>query len=218
MSDEAVIATHAGWSDRATVEELTVWWVASIAAPDPQLVRLSAVTGDDVVGYVDLHGDERSTRELGFVIGPSSRWGRGLGTMAASAGLEYGYDVLKLSYAWAEAFDTNVGSLRVLERIGMTRTGAGDDDKFLGGLPRTHASRCPDQTGNNARVNCPAFPTGPGSFLSVAMRWSSGSTCRPVPSRVNRGGYWQTLDARLISRYHGSGGGQDDERADPRTE
>ncbi|WP_193127608.1 GNAT family N-acetyltransferase [Gulosibacter sediminis] len=82
--------------------------------------------GDDVVGYVDLHGDERSTRELGFVIG------RGLGTMAASAGLEYGFDVLKLSSVWAEAVDANVGSLRVLERIGMTRTGAGDDDMFLG--------------------------------------------------------------------------------------
>ena len=129
---DPVFLAHAGWSDRATVEELTAWWTAFIAAPDPQLVRLSAVSGDDVVGYVDLHGDEQSTRELGFVIGPSSRWGRGLGTMAASAGLEYGFDVLKLSSVWAEAVDANVGSLRVLERIGMTRTGAGDDDMFLG--------------------------------------------------------------------------------------
>lgn len=131
-ASDPVFLAHAGWSGRATVEELTVWWVAFIAAPDPQLVRLSAVSGDDVVGYVDLHGDEQSTRELGFVIGPSSRWGLGLGTMAASAGLEYGFDVLKLSSVWAEAVDANVGSLRVLERIGMTRTGAGDDDMFLG--------------------------------------------------------------------------------------
>lgn len=131
-ASDPVFRAHAGWSDGATVEELTAWWASFIAVPDPQLIRLSAVAGDEVVGYVDLHGDGRDTRELGFVVGPSSRWGRGLGTSAASAGLEYGFEALNLSSVWAEAVDSNVGSLRVLERIGMTRTGTGDEGMFLG--------------------------------------------------------------------------------------
>lgn len=131
-ASDPVFRAHAGWNERATVEDLTAWWTTFIAAPDPHLIRLSAVAGDEVVGYVDLHGDEQSTRELGFAVGPSARWGQGLGTLAASAGLEYGFEVLRLSSVWAEAVDANVGSLRVLERIGMTRAGAGGDDMFLG--------------------------------------------------------------------------------------
>ncbi|MBN9213294.1 MAG: hypothetical protein ABS62_10470 [Microbacterium sp. SCN 70-200] len=131
-ASDPVFRAHAGWSEDATFEDLAEWWAAHIANPGPHLIRLSAVFGDDVVGYVDTHGDAEETRELGFVVGPSSRWGQGWGTLAASAGVEYGFEVLGLSSLWAEAVEANVGSLRVLERIGMTPIGTGDEDVFLG--------------------------------------------------------------------------------------
>ncbi len=56
-----------------------------------------------MVGYVDLHGEGDETRELGFVTGPSGRWGQGWGTLAASAGLVYGFETLELRRIWAEA-------------------------------------------------------------------------------------------------------------------
>ena len=127
-----IFRAHAGWGESLSIEDLRVWWAASIATPDPQLIRLAAVSGDDLVGYIDLHGREEDKRELGFLVGPSTRWGQGWGTLAASAGLEYGFDVLGLSIIWAEAVEANICSVRVLRRLGMSHTGFGEDETFLG--------------------------------------------------------------------------------------
>src|SRR5699024_12083965 len=54
--------------------------------PDPTLLRMTAVVDGEVVGYVDLHGDSDDESELGFAIGDSKRWGKGLGMAAAAAG------------------------------------------------------------------------------------------------------------------------------------
>ncbi len=133
---DPVFCSHAGWKPRATTDGAVSWWHAAIADPDPLLTRLLAVRGEDPVGYVDLHGDASEVRELGFVIGPSSRWRQGWGTAAALAGLSYGFTVLDLSEIWAEAAEANVGSVRILRQIGMTETGLGGTETFLGAPSR----------------------------------------------------------------------------------
>ncbi|BEL05236.1 hypothetical protein Q0Z83_034270 [Actinoplanes sichuanensis] len=90
-----------------------------IQTPPPDLIRLGAVVGGELVGYVDLHGVEVDHRELGFVIGGRDRWGRGLGLGAAAAGLDYGFTVLRLREIRAAAAATNQRSVRILTRLGF---------------------------------------------------------------------------------------------------
>lgn len=129
---DPIFCAHAGWRERSTPDEAIPWWRAAIELPDPALMRFIAISNDEPVGYVDLHGDAADERELGFVIGPSARWGQGLGTAAARAGLAYGFTVLGLSRIWAEAVEANSSSVRILRRIGMQDAGAGDVETFLG--------------------------------------------------------------------------------------
>ncbi len=133
---DPVFCAHAGWRRDLSADAALAWWRAAIAEPDPSLTRLLALQDDQPVGHVDLHGSADAVRELGFVIGPSARWGQGLGAAAALAGLSYGFEVLGLSAIWAEAVEANVGSVRILRRIGMRETGLGDAERFLGAQSR----------------------------------------------------------------------------------
>ncbi|MEV6268219.1 GNAT family N-acetyltransferase [Kribbella sp. NPDC051936] len=87
--------------------------------------------GDEIVGYVDLAGAAPDRRELGYAIGPSDSWGRGLGGIAAKLGLDWGFHELGLDEIWAEAVDANQASVRILQSLGMTETGRGQYELFL---------------------------------------------------------------------------------------
>ncbi|WP_344849493.1 hypothetical protein [Kribbella ginsengisoli] len=56
-------------------------------------LRLVAVHGGELVGYVDLAGSEVGWRELGYVV---ERWRLGLGSAGARLGLVCGFGVLGL--------------------------------------------------------------------------------------------------------------------------
>jgi RimJ/RimL family protein N-acetyltransferase len=125
-------AAHAGWRLTSETAEGEGWWRSSIADPDPLLLRLAVVKSEAVVGYVDLHGAGPDERELGYVIGPSSRWGQGLATAAARAAIDYGFHQLHLRRVWAEAVAANRASVRVLEKAGFRAIGPGEAESFLG--------------------------------------------------------------------------------------
>jgi RimJ/RimL family protein N-acetyltransferase len=123
---------HAGWSVDLPLAAHEAHWQKLIAQPKPDHLRLAAVAGADLVGYVDFAGGEPGRRELGYVIGPSERWGHGLGGTVARLGLEHGFRQLELNEIWAEAVDANRASVRMLSSAGMTETGRGEDESFLG--------------------------------------------------------------------------------------
>ena len=123
---------HAGWTVDLPRPDHEAHWHNLVTRPPSDLVRLAAVAGEEVVGYVDLHGDEPHRRELGYVVGPSARWGQGLGTTVARLGLAHGFDALDLQEIWAEAVDANRPSIRILTALGMTETGRGHEEPFLG--------------------------------------------------------------------------------------
>lgn len=123
---------HAGWTVDLPEPAHEAHWRALVERPKPDLIRLAAVAGDDVVGYVDLAGEGPDRRELGYAIGPSSRWGQGLGRTAAGLGLQYGFREVGLREVCAEALDANQASVRILIGLGMTETGRGHDEPFLG--------------------------------------------------------------------------------------
>ncbi|WP_127012447.1 MULTISPECIES: GNAT family N-acetyltransferase [Microbacterium] len=160
-AEDPVFRAHAGWSQDMTVDRVASWWREIIEHPDPRLVRLAAVDEvGELIGHVDLHDTdglhdaEGGPRELGFLIGPSRRWRHGWGTAAALAGLDHGFTQLGLSSIWAEAVEANIGSVRVLRRIGMTETGHGTSESFLGAdsrYLRFHLSRADWERGSPFR-------------------------------------------------------------------
>lgn len=64
-------------------------------------------------------------------MGPSDRWGQGLGVRVAKAGLSYGFDELSLESIWAEALVANTASVRILCSLGMREAGRGSAATFL---------------------------------------------------------------------------------------
>lgn len=131
-STDPMFCRAADWTLGLGPSEHLAFQTRLIAAPPPDLVRLGAEFEGRLVGYVALQGAQVARRELGFVIGERARWGRGLGTAAASAGLRHGLSVMGLWQIWAEALDANAASIRVLERLGMRETGAGDPGAYPG--------------------------------------------------------------------------------------
>lgn len=123
---------EAGWSTELERRAHLEFQQRIIALPPPGLLRLGAEVESVLVGYVDLHGSEQGTRELGFLIGERSNWGRGLGRRAAAAGLEYGFGELGLKLIWAEVLEANQRSMRILRGLGFTETGAGAGGEFRG--------------------------------------------------------------------------------------
>ena len=129
-SDER-FCEHAGWRLGAEPAEMLAFWAELIADPPAELLRLTATSGGEIVGYVDLHGSRAEERELGYVVGPSNRWGRGLGSAIAAAGVAHAFDVLHLDSIWAEALAANAPSVQILRALGMQETGIGSDETFL---------------------------------------------------------------------------------------
>lgn len=121
----------AGWTLDLPPSEHLWFQRDSVLLPRPDLIRMAAMSQGTLVGYVDLAGRDPHRRELGFLIGPLSSWGHGLGSQAAAAGLAYGFDALGLKEIWAEALDTNVRSVRILHRLGLTETGRGGMSTYL---------------------------------------------------------------------------------------
>jgi RimJ/RimL family protein N-acetyltransferase len=60
--------------------------------------------------------------ELAYWLG-RPYWGKGFGTEAATAVLQYGFEQLNLNKIFAAAFFENPGSWRIMEKIGMREEG-----------------------------------------------------------------------------------------------
>jgi RimJ/RimL family protein N-acetyltransferase len=84
-----------------------------------------AITGKDgaLVGAVALAIAPAQQRgELGYWIGVAY-WGRGYATEAAAAMVDYAFTTLGLRRVVAHCLTRNVGSARVMEKVGMQREG-----------------------------------------------------------------------------------------------
>lgn len=128
---DEIFRQHAGWTVTSAAA-LHDFWVRQVEDPPAELVRLAAEDADgELVGYVDFHGLDQGEKELGFVVGPSGRWGQGLGRRAGEAGLVYGFEELSLDVIWAEAVAANTASVRILRSLGMQETGPGGPGIFL---------------------------------------------------------------------------------------
>jgi RimJ/RimL family protein N-acetyltransferase len=121
----------AEWSPGLLLADHEAFQTRLISDPPNGLVRLGAVHDGELVGYVVIQGTEPARRELGFVIGDTRHWRRGLGRQAARAGLDYGFTRMGLSEIWAEAWAANTASIRILQGLGMRETERGESGTYL---------------------------------------------------------------------------------------
>ncbi len=78
--------------------------------------------GNESVGTIGLAvtSHEHRVGELGIVVG-RAHWCRGIGTAAARLVLDYGLRELALQEVQAEVLQRNLGSVRLLEKLGFNR-------------------------------------------------------------------------------------------------
>jgi RimJ/RimL family protein N-acetyltransferase len=93
------------------------------------------------VGYVGLHTPGFQAHftpcvEIGWRL-MADEWGRGLATEGARAVVRYAFDALELDSLVSFTVPANVRSIRVMEKIGMTRKPTEDFDHP--NLPEGHA-------------------------------------------------------------------------------
>jgi RimJ/RimL family protein N-acetyltransferase len=77
---------------------------------------------DSLVGFAGFLRSEEGTPSLIYGVHPA-RWGCGYATEAASAVLSYALENLALPKVRADVDEPNIASVRVLEKLGMRRTG-----------------------------------------------------------------------------------------------
>lgn len=80
------------------------------------------VDGECAGGIGLVRGDDvhRLSAELGYWVG-RAHWGRGLATQAVRATSEIAFQKFGLVRLWAQVFETNPASMRVLEKAGFVR-------------------------------------------------------------------------------------------------
>ena len=75
-----------------------------------------------LVGFAGFLGSEEGTPSLIYGV-HTERWGYGYATEAASTVLTYALEQLRIPKVRADVDEPNIASVRVLEKLGMRRTG-----------------------------------------------------------------------------------------------
>ncbi|WP_214894271.1 GNAT family protein [Exiguobacterium sp. H66] len=74
------------------------------------------------IDFIHLLLDENKQAELGYALSRQF-WGKGIVTEAVERVLAFGFEVLQLERIQARCMEPNVGSARVMEKVGMTYEG-----------------------------------------------------------------------------------------------
>ena len=113
------------WGPKRSMAEFRKVWEARITEPDVEILRFGIEVDDMLVGSIALQQIDRENgvASIGFGIGNRDYRGKGIGTKAITLILDYAFTVENLDRVYAEAYDFNQRSQRVLERVGFVREG-----------------------------------------------------------------------------------------------
>ncbi len=110
--------------------------------------RIADKQGDSYHAYVIcLLADERpigeallfeldqvnGSAELGIFIGEKDQWGKGYGTDAVNALVDFGFGTLRLERIWLEVWTENERARRAYEKAGFVHEGTLRHDRYEGG-------------------------------------------------------------------------------------
>lgn len=99
-------------------------WIAAVGEESPP-THFAIVVGGEAVGGIGIHRQadvHRLTAEIGYWLGEPF-WGRGLATQGLVAATQYAFRELDLVRLFANVFQHNPASCRVLEKAGFVREG-----------------------------------------------------------------------------------------------
>ena len=92
-----------------------------------------------LIGNCGIRVNDTEMREANIGYELNSRyWGQGYATEAARAILRFGFETLAMHRIWSWCIADNVGSARVLEKIGMRLEGRLQQKEFIKGQWRDH--------------------------------------------------------------------------------
>ncbi|MET3176745.1 UNVERIFIED_ORG: ribosomal-protein-alanine N-acetyltransferase [Arthrobacter sp. UYCu721] len=128
------IAEFVEWGPNTTADTQNFLETCVSAQIDPERANFTlaiTVPHRDPIGSVGL-SLRGGKGEIGYVIAADC-WGRGYATEAAQSLLRFGLEELGLSEITATCRPENTASARVLEKIGMCRSGLRKADKLIRG-------------------------------------------------------------------------------------
>jgi RimJ/RimL family protein N-acetyltransferase len=122
------------WTDIAQAEESIKATMA--AHEDGSGVRfgIELLSTGELIGNVGLYSFFEQNRrcDIGYALA-SKHWNQGYATEALRAAIRYGFDVLNLNRIEADIDPRNVGSGRVLEKLGFRKEGYMPERWFVSG-------------------------------------------------------------------------------------
>ena len=99
-------------------------WLQFVTAHEPE-TNFAIASEDEVIGGIgfELKDDiYRLTAEIGYWVGEPF-WGKGIATEAVKAVTQYAFEHFGLERIYANVFESNPASARVLEKAGYTQEG-----------------------------------------------------------------------------------------------
>ncbi len=129
----------AGWHDRAPL---------SLAQVEARIERMAKEPDDDYINFlICLLADERpigevmlfdldranGSAELGIFIGEPDEWGKGYGTDAVNALIDFGFGELRLERIWLNVGTENDRARRAYEKAGFVHEGTVRHDRYESG-------------------------------------------------------------------------------------
>jgi RimJ/RimL family protein N-acetyltransferase len=112
------------WTDIAQAEESMKSILAAQADGSEARFGIELLSTGELIGNVGLHHFFGSNRrcEIGYALG-SGHWGQGYATEALRVAIRHGFDALDLNRIEADIDPRNIGSARVLEKLGFRKEG-----------------------------------------------------------------------------------------------
>lgn len=112
------------WTDIAQAEESMKSILAAQADGSEARFGIELLSTGELIGNVGLHHFFGSNRrcEIGYALG-SGHWGQGYATEALRAAIRHGFEALDLNRIEADIDPRNIGSARVLEKLGFRKEG-----------------------------------------------------------------------------------------------
>jgi RimJ/RimL family protein N-acetyltransferase len=133
------IPTFVRWfNDSETISYLSMRAPMSEAAEEQWFTEMTTHDGKDAYHFVMCRLEDDSpigtiglfrvdivngNAGIGIAIGEKSLWGRGLGTDAMNALLDFGFGQLRLERLWLEVYDFNARGRRSYEKSGFVLEG-----------------------------------------------------------------------------------------------
>lgn len=139
------VARYVTWAAHASLDDTRAFiaWASTNVDKSNNLVWIIEHEGAPI-GAIGLHGIRWGLRaircdfaDLGYWIG-HGYWGKGLMSEAAQAVVEWGFTTCGLHKITVMCLEENVGSRRVIEKLGFRFVGRAEADVWRDGAWHTH--------------------------------------------------------------------------------